>query len=205
MRPKNTNGFTLIELLVVVAIIAVLVAILLPALQNAREQAKSAVCTSTIRSLGHAHIQYMNDHAGFFLQHRVMSKDYQWNRDHRTFWFMVLADQKYTPQNNAEAYYRCVSDPTYYFNEWGISYGMNYWLGLGGLRASDATLPDRIIMFSDSGGTYRYCVLLAYAPLFLPSERHFGGSNIAFVDGHVEWRHLSELLVTDHRTLWRLR
>lgn len=51
----NTDGlakaFTLIELLVVVSIIALLVAVLLPALQGAREAAKSAMCLSNQRQL----------------------------------------------------------------------------------------------------------------------------------------------------------
>jgi prepilin-type N-terminal cleavage/methylation domain-containing protein/prepilin-type processing-associated H-X9-DG protein len=48
-KKHRRGGFTLIEVLVVVAIIALLVAILLPALQGARNQARSAVCASNLR------------------------------------------------------------------------------------------------------------------------------------------------------------
>jgi len=46
------KAFTLIELLVVISIIAMLLAILMPALNVAREQARRAVCSVNIRTLG---------------------------------------------------------------------------------------------------------------------------------------------------------
>ena len=58
---KRKNGFTLIELLVVVAIIAVLVSILLPALSEARDRAKSAVCLSNLKQGLIASTYYAND------------------------------------------------------------------------------------------------------------------------------------------------
>jgi len=58
MRHK---GFTLIELLVVIAVIALLLAILLPALQKAKDLAKTTVCEAGCRSLSTAWTVYASD------------------------------------------------------------------------------------------------------------------------------------------------
>lgn len=66
---RRKNAFTLIELLVVVAIIAVLVAILLPALGEARNQARAAVCLSNLRQMSTAFRFYTQENYGRFIKY----------------------------------------------------------------------------------------------------------------------------------------
>ncbi len=60
--PKRRTGFTLVELLVVIAIIGILASMLMPAINSARESARSAQCGSNVRNLSVAANSYSQQH-----------------------------------------------------------------------------------------------------------------------------------------------
>ena len=88
------RGFTLIELLVVISVIALLISLLLPALNKARESAKSTVCTSNLHSWALVFGLYSGDYDG---------KWSQWPSDYTSGWWMVLLE----PYYNAEKMRAC--------------------------------------------------------------------------------------------------
>lgn len=104
-RRGATSAFTLIELLVVVAIIALLISLLLPALQRAREQAKTVVCQSNLRQVLLGIGMYQQDCKGYVPGN--LWSEAAWGILKKDLWFYKLMPM-YMGNPNA---YICPADP----------------------------------------------------------------------------------------------
>lgn len=114
MRVKHNKSFTLIELLVVIAIIAILAAMLLPALRNAKETAKGAVCKSNLKQSSLAEMAYAFDSDSFVYE----SLENWWG------WSFRLVENDYLNKNPAVAV--CPSDAPYSYKDVYCTYGAGY-------------------------------------------------------------------------------
>jgi prepilin-type N-terminal cleavage/methylation domain-containing protein/prepilin-type processing-associated H-X9-DG protein len=91
------QGFTLVELLVVIGIIAVLIGLLLPALNRARDAAKTVKCLSNLRQIGLAAVQYSNDFGGQVLPYEFENPSYA-TFTQMDFWPIILIYCKDLPR-----------------------------------------------------------------------------------------------------------
>ncbi len=198
------HAFTLIELLVVIAIIAILAAILFPVFAKAREKARQSSCSSNVKQLGLAYLQYLQDYDERFTGRYIgpytggtwtpgqANSDYDW----------AALIQPYIKNTQV---YLCPSTPAR-FTHGPIS--SNYGYNLCALGAdqprnlapmlAQVTSASTTVLLGESyccgiKGTNaadpRNCLYIgpgsnAEQPrMFIHNE----GINLAFVDGHVKW------------------
>ena len=200
-EPRN-RSFTLIELLVVIAIIAILAAMLLPALSKARDKAQTIACLNSVKQVGLGMQMYIQDH-DYFIPHYA---------DHdcagRKNWYNEVTATKHV---DLEVLKGCPGTPTPYA---GItSYGVCYYhvsgCGPGCVSSSVFASPSNVTLILDSqayptsrtsGYPLMYCRVHYTTGVSGGrdwngiSDRHNGGANIGFLDGHAAWYNVRNLL-----------
>jgi prepilin-type N-terminal cleavage/methylation domain-containing protein/prepilin-type processing-associated H-X9-DG protein len=106
MRAKRPfHGFTLIELLVVISIIGVLIALLLPAVQMAREAARSMQCRNNLHQIGIALDMYI-DSQGINGRFPIAAEMYNYPSNTHDMVSLAAALAPYIEQDNYIEQYR---------------------------------------------------------------------------------------------------
>ena len=194
------HGFTLIELLVVIAIIGILAAMLLPALNKAREKANAVVCLGNMHQWGLAVGMYADDWQDYLPPEGnalggspPSQSPYAWYNVLPPYINAPSLNTLYNVQNKppttkTKNIYSCASTKNFPDNPTDVKpfymYGMNGRMDPNGFalfKRGDCVKPADTIMFTEAEGSISSSNG-KYAP-----QRHSGGGNFAFVDGHASW------------------
>jgi len=204
---RTRRGFTLIELLVVIAIIAILAAILFPVFARAREKARQTSCLNNTKQIALAILMYAQDYDERMCPSRCW--DFSGAGFHQYFHTLIYA---YVMNHQvfvcpSETAHTSLLFPGSTTNRFGINTAPNrrvlhctYWSGTPPVMA-DIRYPAETLVYTESDWTrsrddypgnnaWQVDVSQWHPSRFIP-QRHNGGVNMAFADGHAKWHSIA--------------
>ncbi|MBQ7693964.1 MAG: type II secretion system protein [Lentisphaeria bacterium] len=199
---SRTAKFTLIELLVVIAIIAILASMLLPALQQARERAKTIKCTNHLKTLGNYHSQYNTDNNDYIPMAETTTSYPYYATKWFPAWFILLGEYMGFERKNADSFkkaadrdkvIRCVTEEAHTsgnrYNYYCINANVAHrapnatgYIRIG--KVTQVPLPGTKAFINDINGND----ICFWNTNNSYSKRHNEGINILMFDGHCIWK-----------------
>ncbi|HEX8911910.1 MAG TPA: prepilin-type N-terminal cleavage/methylation domain-containing protein [Humisphaera sp.] len=179
------RGFTLVELLVVIGIIALLMSILLPTLGRVRAQASSAACSSNLRQLGVAAINYAQTEGKFV--------GYAAGIDRKMLLYPYIGQGENNADVRGNQVWHCAGNE---LDDVQCGFGFN--TNLNWVKLTQIRRPSETVAACDSGlrdgpeNTISTMVQppsktsTAGNPAYRPNPRHNKRVNVVFCDGHTE-------------------
>lgn len=211
-------GFTLVEILIVLVVLGMLAALALPMLAHARETGHRAVCATNLMQVGLAMQQYADDNGRFLPDSSLPHSDPNCSWVDRVYPYAKSTSVFECPAH-PEGEYRpgCppsdtapIADDTL---QGQINYDGSYMLNMMSLtahriRRSQIVFPENTILVVDGKANWKtpfygnnwtapgYELEPLTVQLLLDiglADRHSGGVNCLFADGHVKWLTLTSL------------
>jgi prepilin-type N-terminal cleavage/methylation domain-containing protein/prepilin-type processing-associated H-X9-DG protein len=204
------RGFTLIELLVVIAIIAILAAILFPVFAQARNKARTVVCSSNLKQIGtaiHMYTQDWDEHlpSSNFYDAKTYDYNLSWDVMIAPYVRMGVANNAPGDRSKGADLYRCPSDRAPRPSKWKArTYSWNRGNGTGvdgGLALAEIPDPAGTILILERPAESNVTNWSWGCVTDFPEQQttggsgkpntypptHSGGWNYLFCDAHVKW------------------
>lgn len=213
--PSPAKAFTLIELLVVIAIIALLAAILFPVFARARENARRSSCQSNLKQLALGIHQYTQDYdSRLLVEHfgHTLEVIHPYVKSNQLFRCPSAPINK----SGYDVVGATPATTYMYGSTYGVPYVSDWSNDAGAVCAKLATdnaltstrpgpylqdsfpSPATTVMLAETrtnnlsnyenfGQGYDEFAAKTFPTVNNFTDRHFDGSNYAFLDGHVKW------------------